>query len=216
MSSASEIAFRRIQAVNPATGEVLRELECADSAHVQESVRRARLAQNDWQAISLKQRLAVIKNFQRLVNERKSQIAQTITSEAGKPIAEALLTEVLVVLDAARFLLNSSHAFLQPTPVPHGSIAMLAKKGRLIREPHGRRRGLAHAQGHLRVQLADKQSPLSDAGSEQEAADAGCAIAHDNDTRTAAAAAQRNSAGMPCGKPSGKHPRSQSATIPNA
>src|SRR5207248_3827353 len=77
------------------------------------------------------------KNFQRQVNERKSQIAQMITSEAGKPIAEALLTEVLVVLDAARFLLNSSHAFLQPTPVPHGSIAMLAKKGRLIREPHG-------------------------------------------------------------------------------
>src|SRR5437016_4750482 len=137
MSSANEIVFRRIKAVNPATGDILRELECADSAHVQESVRRARLAQNDWQAISLKQRLAVIKNFQRLVNERKSQIAQTITSEAGKPIAEALLTEVLVVLDAARFLLNSSYAFLQPTPVPHGSIAMLAKKGRLIREPHG-------------------------------------------------------------------------------
>ncbi|HEV2699449.1 MAG TPA: aldehyde dehydrogenase family protein [Terriglobales bacterium] len=137
MSSASEIVFRRIQAVNPATGEVLRELDCADSPHVQECARRARVAQKDWQAISLKQRLAIIKKFQRLVNERKSQIARTITSEAGKPIAEALLTEVLVVLDAARFLLKSGYDFLQPTPVPHGSIATLAKKGRLVREPHG-------------------------------------------------------------------------------
>ena len=133
----TEIRIRRIQAVNPATGEVLRELECADSAQVHDCVALARAAQPEWQATSVKQRLAIVKNVQNLLNDRKLRIAQTITSETGKPVAEALLTEVLVVLDGSRFLQNSAYDFLQQQPVPHGSLATKTKRGRLLREPHG-------------------------------------------------------------------------------
>src|SRR5437764_4730036 len=137
MSVETEIRIRRIQAVNPATGEILRELECADSVRVHDCVGLARAAQPEWQATAVKQRLAIVKNFQALLNDRKLRIAQTITSETGKPVAEALLTEVLVVLDSARFLQNSAYDFLQQQPVPHGSFATKTKRGRLLREPHG-------------------------------------------------------------------------------
>jgi len=60
-----------------------------------------------------------------------------ITKEAGKPYVEALLTEVLVVLDATRFLIDTAFEFLRDQPVAHGSLAMKLKAGRLVREPHG-------------------------------------------------------------------------------
>jgi succinate-semialdehyde dehydrogenase/glutarate-semialdehyde dehydrogenase len=137
MSVETEIALPRILVANPATGDVLREFECADAGQVQGCVTRARAAQPDWQSTSLNQRRAVLKKFQRLLNDRKLQIARTVTSETGKPIAEALLTEILVVLDTARFLLEESYGFLQEQPVPHGGLATKTKKGRLLREPYG-------------------------------------------------------------------------------
>jgi acyl-CoA reductase-like NAD-dependent aldehyde dehydrogenase len=65
------------------------------------------------------------------------EIAEAITKEAGKPVAEALTTEVLVVLDAARFLIDNAYRFLADEPVPHGNLATKLKRGRLVREPHG-------------------------------------------------------------------------------
>jgi succinate-semialdehyde dehydrogenase/glutarate-semialdehyde dehydrogenase len=85
----------------------------------------------------VQERLEVLKKFQRLLTDRKQQVARAITSEAGKPYGEALLTEVLVVLDATRFLLRESYGFLRDQAVPHGSLATKAKSGRLVRQPYG-------------------------------------------------------------------------------
>jgi acyl-CoA reductase-like NAD-dependent aldehyde dehydrogenase len=127
----------KVVSSNPATGEVLREFECASTSDVQDAVARARAAQPAWQTLGVNKRLAIIQKFQQLLNDRQQQVARVITSEAGKPVAEALLTEILVVLDAARFLLEETYAFLREQPLPHGNLATKAKSGRLIREPYG-------------------------------------------------------------------------------
>jgi len=137
MATEIESATRRIRVTNPATGEVLREFDSASAAEVKATISRARTAQPSWQAFPVRERLAILKRFQTMLNDRKAQVAQTITSEAGKPVAEALLTEVLVVLDAARFLLQEAYGFLRDEPVPHGSLATKAKRGHIIREPYG-------------------------------------------------------------------------------
>jgi len=130
-------ATRSFGVTNPATGEVLREFECADAAVVNAAVARARATQLAWQATPARERLAILKRFQVLLSDRKTEVAKTITSEAGKPVAEALLTEVLVVLDASRFLLQTAYSFLRDESVPHGSLATKAKRGCIVREPHG-------------------------------------------------------------------------------
>src|SRR4051812_22769259 len=136
MAVATEIASK-IAVRNPATGEALRDFECATTGDVQHAVTRARAAQRGWRDIAIRQRLTILQRFQHLLNDRKQQVARTITSEAGKPYAEALLTEILIVLDAARYLLNESYGFLRDQPVPHGSLATKAKSGRVVREPYG-------------------------------------------------------------------------------
>src|SRR5882762_7146214 len=137
MATDLQIATRRIVSANPATGEVLRELDCVTDADVGEAVARARLAQPGWAALGVRKRVAILREFQRLLHEKKSEVARLITREAGKPYVEALLTEVLVVLDATRFLIENAQSFLRDEPVPHGSLAMKTKTGRILREPHG-------------------------------------------------------------------------------
>jgi acyl-CoA reductase-like NAD-dependent aldehyde dehydrogenase len=127
----------RFPSLNPATGEVLGEFECASEAEVRAAVASARAAQPAWNALGVERRVQVLREFQRRLSDRKSEVAASITREAGKPQVEALLTEVLVVLDAARFLIDSAGAFLREQPVPHGSLAMKTKTGRILREPHG-------------------------------------------------------------------------------
>ncbi len=123
--------------MNPATGEVLRELECANESEVRSVVARARQAQAAWAGICIRKRIAVLREFQRRMHEKKSEVAAAITREAGKPVAEALTTEVLVVLDAARFLIENAYRLLRDEPLPHGNLATKLKRGRLVREPYG-------------------------------------------------------------------------------
>src|SRR5579864_6180075 len=137
MATDLQIATRKIISVNPATGELLREFECAGESEIQNAVSLAHAAQGKWADAGLRYRIEVIRRFQEKLFEKKSEIAAAITREAGKPLAEALVTEVLVVLDAARFLIDNAWGLLRDEPVPHANLVTKLKSGWLVREPHG-------------------------------------------------------------------------------
>ena len=128
---------RKIVSLNPATGEILRQFDAATDTDVHAAVTHARAAQPAWNALGVRKRISVLREFQRLLHEKKSEVAALITREAGKPMVEALLTEVMVVLDATRFCVENAFDFLREQPVPHGNLAMKTKTGRILREPHG-------------------------------------------------------------------------------
>src|SRR5712692_8758140 len=137
MATDVQIVTRKVVSVNPATGEVLREFESASESKVRAAVSRARVAQPQWNELEVKKRIAILRKFQTLLHQKKSDIARLITREAGKPYVEALLTEVLVVLDAAHFCIENAYSFLRDEPVPHRNLAMKTKAGRILREPYG-------------------------------------------------------------------------------
>ena len=137
MATEVKIPAVRIASTNPATGEVLREFECASAAQVNAAVARARAAQPSWAKLPVRERVRVLRDFKKLLHARKREVSELITREAGKPVVEALLTEVVVVLDAARFCIENAPGFLQPERVPHANPAMKAKSGRLLRSPWG-------------------------------------------------------------------------------
>src|SRR5664280_466207 len=72
-----------IVSTNPATGEVLAELACASPSDVQGAVLRAKQAQPAWEATPVRQRVATLRRFQRLLNERRDQVADLICRQAG-------------------------------------------------------------------------------------------------------------------------------------
>jgi acyl-CoA reductase-like NAD-dependent aldehyde dehydrogenase len=137
MAANVDFAVSRILCVNPATGEVLGELDSAGPTEVRAAVTRAHDAQPDWNAVGIRDRVRIVRRFQQILLSRKSEIARRITLEAGKPVVEALLTEVLVVLDAARFLIDNAFAILREEKLPHGNPALKTKSGRILHEPYG-------------------------------------------------------------------------------
>ncbi|MDT8068772.1 MAG: aldehyde dehydrogenase family protein [Terriglobia bacterium] len=121
---------------NPATGELLSEHPIAPADEVRASVLRARAAQPAWNALGINRRIAVLRKFQKLLLRDRESLARKITAEAGKPLVESLLSEVIVALDAARFCAENVHRALRVEAVNHGN-PVLRKRARLIYEPVG-------------------------------------------------------------------------------
>ncbi|HWR17853.1 MAG TPA: aldehyde dehydrogenase family protein [Terriglobales bacterium] len=137
MNPQTDLAQSVLISRNPADGTVVGELPVATAVHVREAVARARVAQPAWQRIGVRRRLQILQRFQGLLLKRKKEVAELIAREAGKPVAEAITSEVLVVLDVVRFLRRYAYRALRPEPVPHGNLILKAKHGRIIREPFG-------------------------------------------------------------------------------
>ncbi len=136
-SEAQVLSTPTIVSTNPATGEVLGELACASPEDVHAAVARAKAAQPQWQAQPVSERVAMLRRFQQILNQQRDKVASLICREVGKPTAEALATEVLVVLDAAQFCIRKAESFLREKSLPHANLAMKSKRGKLVREPYG-------------------------------------------------------------------------------
>lgn len=75
--------------VNPATNQTLRELDEDTGESVAAKVGRVRRAQREWAKTSFTERADRIRRFRDVVAERRNQLAATLTSEVGKPIAQS-------------------------------------------------------------------------------------------------------------------------------
>jgi acyl-CoA reductase-like NAD-dependent aldehyde dehydrogenase len=122
---------------NPATQEIIGTLPNMAANQIEDAVSKAAAAQVRWTAMPVRDRLRILSRFGDLLCEQKEAVAAVISREAGKPEAEALSTEILVVLDTVKYLKNNLPGFLRPEPVPHGNPAMKLKRGTLLREPYG-------------------------------------------------------------------------------
>ena len=122
---------------NPATQEIIGSLPNMAANQIAEAVAKAAAAQVRWAATPVRDRMRIFARFAELLCDQKDSVATVISREAGKPEAEAMSTEVMVVLDTVKYLQNHVPAFLKPEPVPHGNPVMKLKSGTLLREPYG-------------------------------------------------------------------------------
>ena len=75
--------------VNPATEEVLADVEETTAESIALEYDRARGARQELQALGFEERAARMRRFQELVQERREELARTLTSEVGKPITQS-------------------------------------------------------------------------------------------------------------------------------
>lgn len=74
---------------NPATGDVLAEVTDTSLADVRRAIDLAHAAQKDWAARTGKDRAAILRRWHDLMVENADDLAVILTSEMGKPLAEA-------------------------------------------------------------------------------------------------------------------------------
>jgi succinate-semialdehyde dehydrogenase/glutarate-semialdehyde dehydrogenase len=109
----------------------------AGARDIDEIVTVARIAQRTWQAHTIQARLAIVSRFRQLAFGARARLANTIATETGKPVAEALTAEVGTVLEGARFLERIANAALSPRRIRSATPALWRKRITTTYEPHG-------------------------------------------------------------------------------
>jgi malonate-semialdehyde dehydrogenase (acetylating)/methylmalonate-semialdehyde dehydrogenase len=74
---------------NPATGEQQAEVALASTADVDDAVRTAATAFEEWSQASLSKRTKVLFAFRELVNDRVGELAEIVSDEHGKVVSDA-------------------------------------------------------------------------------------------------------------------------------
>ncbi|WXB94808.1 aldehyde dehydrogenase family protein [Bacillus sp. FJAT-52991] len=91
------------QNTNPVNGEVLGEVTQSTKADVNQAVAAAKRAQREWRNVPAPERADVLYKVAFLLKERKEELAQILTREMGKVIAEAR-GEVQEAIDMAYYM----------------------------------------------------------------------------------------------------------------
>ena len=76
--------------IDPATGDLLAEIPCADAEAVRAAVSRAREAQVGWGALAIEERAAALARFGGRLAEAAEELGALITSEMGKTLRSAV------------------------------------------------------------------------------------------------------------------------------
>lgn len=130
-------ASTKIQSLDPATGEVWREYDNTTPQQVEAAVAQAHAAQKSWSAWPIKKRVEILRQFSRLLFDRRMEVAALVTRENGKPRPEALLGDVIVSLDIVNYYLRYGPLWLRPRHLPHQNIALKMQRGAVHYEPLG-------------------------------------------------------------------------------
>lgn len=82
---------------SPVTGELLGEFPITDRPGVEAAVRRAREAFPVWSALPLAERLRRVGALREVLRRGRDAYARRIAEDTGKPLVDAIMTELLVI-----------------------------------------------------------------------------------------------------------------------
>ena len=105
-----------ISVINPATEALVKEIPVDDGDAVAQKVALARAAQPAWSARSLLERIEPLKRFSALLTERAESLAVILTTETGKPIAQAK-SEILTAPSRVDYFIEQVGEVLAPDVV---------------------------------------------------------------------------------------------------
>ena len=89
MNTLQEVAVSTYQDIDPATGEVIAEIEITPQAEIEATVARGQAAWAGWSALPLEQRLGMLRKGCEALYAMRDKMAPMIVREMGKPLPEA-------------------------------------------------------------------------------------------------------------------------------
>ncbi|MCX6106045.1 MAG: aldehyde dehydrogenase family protein [Proteobacteria bacterium] len=123
-----------LEVVNPANETVITRLETDQKLAVSQKFAAAKIAQLAWRATPYAERVKVVERFRKLLAESSEEGARILTSEVGKPLAQAR-NEVNGTLARIDFFLSETSARLRDQVVQHDAAAGMTE--RISQEPLG-------------------------------------------------------------------------------
>ncbi|HYO64339.1 MAG TPA: aldehyde dehydrogenase family protein [Pyrinomonadaceae bacterium] len=130
-------ATREVVSYDPATGGEVGRAPLRSAEEVRAAVARARRAQPGWAALTYAERGRVILRARALVLAEMEEIAELISRESGKPVAEAFAMELVPTLDLMRYFARETARLLKPERLDIGQYALLGRSSRVVYKPLG-------------------------------------------------------------------------------
>jgi len=89
LSAIRETNMKKLTITNPATEEIIAELNEDDKHSLQKKFNSLRLGQPHWHKLSLPERVMVLKNFSELLETNIEELSSILTAEVGKPLKQS-------------------------------------------------------------------------------------------------------------------------------
>ena len=105
-----------IDVVNPATGALVDTIPAATKKDVDFAVEKAKEAQKIWARVPVYEKAEIMHRFLALVEERKEDLAQTLSAETGKPITEARAEIANIPIAFQAFSEKAKHLYGETIP----------------------------------------------------------------------------------------------------
>lgn len=126
-----------IISVNPATGEENCRIAKSTAGDVHSTIERSRNAAKIWRNKTFAERRMVIMDAREIILSEMDAIAHLISSETGKPPAEATSTEIAPVLDLMRYFANNTDKLLKPRKINIGLFGWMGRRSEIVYQPLG-------------------------------------------------------------------------------
>ncbi len=101
-----------MKVINPASERVLKNIKTDQGADIDLKFESAKAAQLDWKQTPLHLRIEIVGKFAVLLKKHQERLAQLLTSEVGKPIAQAR-GEITGALGRIQYFIEQSTQYLQ-------------------------------------------------------------------------------------------------------
>ncbi|MCL5267977.1 MAG: aldehyde dehydrogenase family protein [Bacteroidetes bacterium] len=126
-----------MDSLDPATGNLMGEVETTSPDSIRGIIAEARTAQLEWSQLSLRKRSHLLQQFAEILLSRKKIVAELISRENGKPVAESYTSEIIPVLDIVKYYTSRSAKAIKDRRV-HNRIPLMKTKKAFVRyEPYG-------------------------------------------------------------------------------
>ena len=135
--AATAVPLNALASIDPATGETLGYVEATPVSTLPDVVWRARTAQNAWSRLPVNKRCAYLEKLRDAIMSSRTELAEAVVRESGKPRVEALFADIFVAVDSATYFADKTARVLRAKRLSHHSTAALAKSGYLSYEPLG-------------------------------------------------------------------------------
>lgn len=137
VGGSAEESTNRYLLRNPSNLEQIGELHCETPQAVAAAVVRARQAQQNWEAIGLKERIHFLKRLRKTIFENRERIVETVIRETGKPRQDAFAMEVYSACDHITYWCKNAKKTLVEETLPAPGILRFMKKLTVTYKPLG-------------------------------------------------------------------------------
>src|SRR6266480_3999273 len=117
--AATAVPLNALASIDPATGETLAYVEATPASTLTDVIRRARAAQAPWSRLPITKRCAHLKKLRDAIMSSRTELAEAVVRESGKPRVEALFADIFVAVDSAAYFAENTARILSSRRISH-------------------------------------------------------------------------------------------------